>query len=142
MMPLATPTPSLPAIDPPPASADAVESSSLLFGEPPVAPAGAPTSSPVAAPASSPETSAWDEPVQPLNGVDPFPALADTGDDEELAEDASPVFGSAASMATEILSAAPEVAPTMAGADDPKEVLISEDVTLIARGRRRRFRLH
>jgi hypothetical protein len=65
----------------------------------------------------------------------------DTEDD--LASDgALALMTSAASMATEILSASPEVV-TVAETDDvPEAELISKDLTLIARGRKRRFRLH
>ncbi|MGA2519739.1 MAG: hypothetical protein ABSG81_02845 [Acidimicrobiales bacterium] len=49
-------------------------------------------------------------------------------------------FSSVASMATEILSATPEI-PTMAAPEPPASELISKDLTLIARGRKKRFRL-
>ena len=67
---------------------------------------------------------------------------ADAVDEWNAAPDESePVFSSAASMATEILSATPEspfvAAPETSGEPD----LISKDLTLIARSRRKRFRL-
>jgi hypothetical protein len=45
-------------------------------------------------------------------------------------------------MASEILSATPEASASEEAPDTPVSDLISEDVTLIARGRRKRFRIH
>ena len=45
-------------------------------------------------------------------------------------------------MATEILSASPEASPHRGSPEGPESEIISKDVTLIARGRRKRFRLH
>jgi hypothetical protein len=55
-------------------------------------------------------------------------------------ESVSGPFTSVASMATEILSATPDI-PTVAVPETPESEFISKDVTLIARGRRKRFRL-
>ncbi len=44
-------------------------------------------------------------------------------------------------MATEILAVSPEI-PMVEAPDETESELITKDVTLIARGRKRRFRLH
>jgi hypothetical protein len=55
--------------------------------------------------------------------------------------EASPKRGdSAASMATEILSAAPRT-PVVAERSEDTPTMLAEDVTIMAKGRRRRFRL-
>jgi hypothetical protein len=84
--------------------------------------------------------SSFEKPTPQVNGVDPAPVPAETGEDDGDVDELSPVFSSAASMA-EILSASPDTA-SVATPEDPEQVLISQDVTLIARGRRKRFRLH
>jgi hypothetical protein len=77
----------------------------------------------------------------PTNGRDPYAAV-DDGDGEALfTTDESHHANSAASMATEILSVSPEASAVDVPGDGESE-LISKDVTLIARGRRKRFRLH
>ena len=43
-------------------------------------------------------------------------------------------------MATEILAVSPE-APVIDASEEPESEIISKDVTLIARGRKKRFRL-
>jgi hypothetical protein len=98
-----------------------------------------PASAPIAA--GAPEESSFEKPTPQVNGVDPAPVPAETGEDDGDVGELSPVFSSAASMATEILSASPDTA-SVATPEDPEQVLISQDVTLIARGRRKRFRLH
>jgi len=45
-------------------------------------------------------------------------------------------------MATEILAATPEDAAAENPNEAPGLAMISEDLTLIARGRRKRFRIH
>jgi hypothetical protein len=66
-----------------------------------------------------------------------------TAFDEDAAPPAeSSPFGSAASMATEILAATPEDPSIDAPKETPASPFISEDMTIIARGRRKRFRLH
>ncbi len=75
------------------------------------------------------------------NGSDPLPAFDHSEDESLPTPDASNHLNSAASMATEILSASPEI-PTVGIPEDPESELISKDVTLIARGRKKRFRLH
>ena len=45
-------------------------------------------------------------------------------------------------MATEILAVSPEASATEASEELSEAELISKDVTLIARGRKKRFRLH
>ncbi len=95
-----------------------------------------------ATPAPSPVSPASD--TVHINGSDflPAPAAPDESDYEPVfADDAGQQFNSAASMATEILSVAPDAVPAEI-AEAPQSELISKDVTLIARGRRKRFRLH
>ena len=60
-------------------------------------------------------------------------------DEPPGSEDAKP-YSSAVSLASEILSATPE-SPEPEGEPEAKSSLISEDMTLIARGRRKRFRM-
>jgi hypothetical protein len=62
-------------------------------------------------------------------------------EDELVAEVELGPVTSAASMATEILSASPE-APAVETPEVADAELISRDLTLIARGRKKRFRLH
>jgi hypothetical protein len=86
-----------------------------------------------------------------VNGSDPFSAFDDgeaEGDVEAKAEgealfttDTPHHLNSAASMATEILSASPDI-PTVGVPEDLESEIISKDVTLIARGRKKKFRLH
>jgi hypothetical protein len=143
-----TASPSLASPPPPPSVAvlpaedSRVESPSGLFSEPTIAPPPAPVSEPLAvAPVASPAEAAVFEPsAQHLNGVDPVSGSIDTEDDLVAEEESGPVT-SAASMATEILSASPEVA-TVATPEVAEAELISRDLTLIARGRKKRFRLH
>ncbi|HTT85820.1 MAG TPA: hypothetical protein VMF60_00505 [Acidimicrobiales bacterium] len=69
----------------------------------------------------------------------PFGTDVSTGDhDDQLVTTGKPAH-SVASMATEILSAAPRTqAPEPA---EPAPTMLAEDVTIMARSRRRRFRL-
>jgi hypothetical protein len=88
-----------------------------------------------------------------VNGSDPVAAFDDgepegEGEVETEAEgealfttDTSHHLNSAATMATEILSASPEI-PTVGVPEDLESEIISKDVTLIARGRKKKFRLH
>ena len=94
-----------------------------------------------ATPAPAPVASA-PETIQ-INGSDFLPAAADDDTDygPVFTEDTGHEFNSPASMATEILSLAPDAAPAEV-VEAPHSELISKDVTLIARGRRKRFRLH
>ncbi len=91
----------------------------------------------------------FESPTTFANGSDQFtafPALAHEEAPEDLDDGMSHHLTSAASMATEILSASPEIDDVMQSdteeADAQESELISKDVTLIARGRRKRFRLH
>jgi hypothetical protein len=74
-----------------------------------------------------------------VNGSQPLTPLADAAD-EDGATETSPQFTSTASMATEILSASPEI-PIVDIAETSEAELISKDLTLIARERKKRFRL-
>jgi hypothetical protein len=77
----------------------------------------------------------------PSNGRDPYTTVDDSDAEALFTTDESHHMYSAASMATEILSVAPEASvPDVS--DGPESELISKDVTLIARGRKKRFRLH
>ncbi len=95
----------------------------------------------LATPSSLPGSPSSEEPTAPLNGSGPSAASELIEDDPVFTSDSAHQLNSAASMATEILSAAPEVVATEAPPDSESE-LISKDMTLIARGRRKRFRLH
>jgi hypothetical protein len=75
------------------------------------------------------------------NGSVPVSAFDDGGGEALFTTDTSHHLDSAASMATEILSASPEI-PTVGVPEDLESEIISKDVTLIARGRKRKFRLH
>jgi hypothetical protein len=90
-------------------------------------------------PASPPAPAVFAPPVQ-INGIEPLSAYEDEEEEAVFTADPSHQLASPASMATEILSAAPEVEAT-AVPEEPTSDLISQDVTLIARGRRKRFRL-
>ena len=93
----------------------------------------------------------FDEPVDPIAAAATHTDEAPTADavpetethDEWTApiESAEPLYASAASMATEILSTAPDTPIVAEPETSPEDELISKDLTLIARGRRRRFRL-
>jgi hypothetical protein len=89
-----------------------------------------PPSSTLAEPAPEPalpvEDESWEQPDASETAVDD--------------SDPSRPFVSAASMATEILSATPDT-PVEASPAVSASELISQDLTLIAKGRRRRFRL-
>lgn len=95
----------------------------------------------VATPPSLPSPPVSEEPTIPVNGIDPFVAPQVIEDEPVFTSDSAHQLNSAASMATEILSAAPEAVATDAPPDSGSE-LISKDMTLIARGRKKRFRLH
>jgi hypothetical protein len=151
-----------------PAAPSMAESGEPSIAAPPVAYAVPPTVSPDpvasslsaiewAAAAPTPAPHGYDVPgastVEEFGTTTDSPDVAydaDTADTPEAdavdewnaaPDDGEPVFSSAASMATEILSATPEspfvAAPETSGEPD----LISKDLTLIARGRRKRFRL-
>jgi hypothetical protein len=77
----------------------------------------------------------------PTNGREPLATVGDFDGEALFTTDESHHVNSAASMATEILSVAPEVSAVDVP-DDVESEIISKDVTLIARGRRKRFRLH
>ena len=77
------------------------------------------------------------EPVFAEEPLTPFLHSADEGATEAPTDG---VVTSVASMATEILSATPDI-PTVAVPDMRESELISKDLTLIARGRKKRFRL-
>jgi hypothetical protein len=137
--------PPAPSVAVPPAEEERVESPSGLFSEPTIAAPPTPVAEPlVVAPPTYPAAtadSAVFEPAAPqLNGAVSAPGSIDTVDDL-VAEEDSGQMTSAASMATEILSASPDV-PTVATPEVAEAELISKDLTLIARGRKRRFRLH
>ncbi|MGH3185411.1 MAG: hypothetical protein ACRDOE_26385, partial [Streptosporangiaceae bacterium] len=90
--------------------------------------------------AGSVASAVFEPSAQQLNGVVSVSGSVDT-DDDLVAEDEPDHMTSAASMATEILSASPDI-PTVATPEVAEAELISKDVTLIARGRKKRFRLH
>jgi len=98
---------------------------------------------PLATQYSLPDPPVFETPTTHINGIDPFAASIDAEDEEDTATGTSdPHFSSAASMATEILSVAPETAVAVVPDDsDPEAELITKDVTLIARGRKKRFRI-
>jgi hypothetical protein len=80
-----------------------------------------------------------------VTGSDPQSTFVETpfaieAADEEDASEAAPQVTSAATMA-EILAATPDV-PAVTVPELRESELISKDVTLIARGRKKRFRLH
>jgi hypothetical protein len=97
----------------------------------------------------------YEKAMSQVNGSDPVRAFDDgeaEGDGEAEAEaegegealfttDTSHHLNSAASMATEILSASPEI-PTVGFPEGLESEIISKDVTLIARGRKKKFRFH
>jgi hypothetical protein len=91
----------------------------------------------LAAPTAAPTTRGFE--LQG-NGSNPLSAFDDDGAEAVFTTDENP-RDSAASMATEILSASPDI-PTIGVPEEPESEIISKDVTLIARGRRKRFRLH
>jgi hypothetical protein len=78
-------------------------------------------------------------PTSQTNGSELFSPIDDG--ESLFTTDTSHHLNSAASMATEILSASPDI-PTVGVPEDAESEIISKDVTLIARGRKRRFRLH
>ncbi len=141
-----------PSPPPPPPLSTTFESAATLPPPPP-----APTSStfesasPVAESALAPlvfETAPAPTPPPPpaltFEAAPSTPAPTDEQDretDEHPDLSGSRSFSSAASMATEILSASPEPAEPESRTDGPASSLVSEDLTLIARGRRKRFRM-
>jgi hypothetical protein len=86
-----------------------------------------------------PDPPVFETPPVHFNGIEPFGPPPDAEDDDDANGTPDPQYSSA-SMVTEILSAAPEM-PIAAVAEDPESELITKDVTLIARGRKRRFHL-
>jgi hypothetical protein len=94
----------------------------------------------LASPSSLPTAAISAETAVHVNGSDPLAASEPIEDEPVFTSDPAHQFDSAASMATEILSAAPEAVVTEAPPGAESE-LISKDMTLIARDRRKRFRL-
>ncbi len=80
-------------------------------------------------------------PATPVNGNYATPAISDPEDEALFTTDESHHLNSAASMATEILAVSPEAPLIDAASEGPESEIITKDVTLIARGRRKRFRL-
>jgi len=76
------------------------------------------------------------------NGNDPLSAFDGNEGEAVFTTDESHQLNSVASMATEILAVAPEASATEVPEELSESELISKDVTLIARGRKKRFRLH
>ncbi len=132
-------TPEVPVVAPAPIAPDTP--TGFSFSEPPTVGLAAPSSEALAAPPSLPDPSLFEEPAGHVNGSDPLPAVAEVEDQDDVATELSGHVSSAASMATEILSASPEI-PTLETSDEREPVFITKDVTLIARGRKKRFRLH
>ncbi|HEY5025751.1 MAG TPA: hypothetical protein VII76_12310 [Acidimicrobiales bacterium] len=95
----------------------------------------------VAAPAPVATVPDPDTPMVHMNGTDQPSTFDDPEDEALFTTDESHHLNSAASMATEILAMAPDV-PVAELSARPESELISKDVTLIARGRKKRFRLH
>jgi len=81
-----------------------------------------------------------DDPSLVFAGAEPLTPFVHSADEGLTETSMGGRFTSVASMATEILSATPDI-PTMAAPEEPESEIISKDVTLIARGRRRKFRL-
>jgi hypothetical protein len=81
-----------------------------------------------------------EQPTIHVNGSDWAAAPGVIEDEPVFTSDSDLHLDSAASMATEILSVAPETVITEAP-PGPESELISQDMTLIARGRKKRFRL-
>jgi len=120
-----------------------------MAAPPPPPPLSAPAPAPVADLSPLSVAPAFESPTTLANGSDQFtafPAPEHEEAQEDLDDGMSHHLTSAASMATEILSVSPEIDDvTRSGteeSDAQESELISKDVTLIARGRRKRFRLH
>jgi hypothetical protein len=134
--PAAPPLPPLPpqpvfvAQDQPPAAP------APLAPPPPPAP---PSTANLSAHSSLPSESAFE--IQG-NGSDPPSAFDGHKGEALFTTDESHQLNSVASMATEILAVSPEASATEASEELSEAELISKDVTLIARGRKKRFRLH
>jgi len=128
--PAAPPPPPVPPL--PPAASTLPPFSPPEAGDPQMAVPPPPTAGVADPPVQAVEVDGASEALSPFvqSSVEELPDTLETGP-----------FNSAASMATEILSVTPEI-PTMAVPEEPAAELISKDVTLIARGRRKRFRLH
>jgi len=84
---------------------------------------------------------ASENPTVPGNGYTAPPAFSDAEDEALFTTDESHHLNSAASMATEILAVAPDTPIITDVSEEPESEIITKDVTLIARGRRKRFRL-
>jgi hypothetical protein len=142
------------AADPPPAVPEAFAPPVV---EPPIGPPDVPTAAFAPADTQAPQNPVVGPPVPYLAVPPPPPAVA--GDPSLVYAGAEPLtpfvhsadegitetsvggpFTSVASMATEILSVTPDI-PVMAVPEEPESEIITKDVTLIARGRRRKFRL-
>ncbi len=93
-----------------------------------------------AAHALPPTVPASENPPVPGNGNTAAPAFIEVEDEALFTTDESHHLNSAASMATEILAVAPD-APIVDASEEPESEIITKDLTLIARGRRKRFRL-
>ena len=74
-----------------------------------------------------------------VNGIEPPMAFGDAAAEEDVAT-GTPQFTSTASMAAEVLSVSPEI-PILEVPGTSESELISKDLTLIARERKKRFRL-
>jgi hypothetical protein len=134
-----TPTPPTPTPTPTPTGGP------VAYDESPAVQFAALASTPFVEPQQLPTSSAFDGAETPSNGNGPYSASPDTEEDQEVEVDdgMSHHLTSAASMATEILSASPEITTATVVVPEPQEAeLISKEVTLIARGRRKKFRLH
>jgi hypothetical protein len=123
---------------PPPAPMTPVGPGGFSLGEAPAPPAASP---PLTAPPAPSAAAVFAAPPAHINGIEPIAAYEEEEDEAVFTSDPSHQLTSAASMATEILSATPEVEAVAAPEDETKSEFISQDVTLIARGRRKRFRL-
>jgi len=132
---------SVPPTTAPEATPDTSSSTFVIEELSPPRPQSALPPPPPAPPSASP-SAAVESPTTQSNGSEPLSSFGEQEEEEEEAVFVTdvPEF-TAASMATEILSASPEI-PIMAVPEESETELISKDVTLIARGRRKRFRLH
>lgn len=129
--PVAAPAPLAPPPPPPPPSVDQPDAVAFTITEVPTA-----------------NLSAYSLPPNERgfeiqgNGTDPLSAFDGNEGEPVFTTDESHQLNSVASMATEILAVAPEASATGVPEELSESELISKDVTLIARGRKKRFRLH
>jgi hypothetical protein len=127
-------------------STQATPTEVLASGDGPLFSLGEPPAPHLAVPPPRPDPQLMPETTPLVTGSDPQSAFVETPfvieeADEEEALESAPQVTSAATMATEILAATPDV-PAMAAPELRESELISKDLTLIARGRKKRFRLH